>query len=58
MQTRIVDSSLKLKKVFVALPIPIKDALDLLHNQQGISLKINEQLPLPREKLLREVKGI
>ena len=56
MQKRI-EMSLKLQKVFVALPIPIKEALDLLHQQPAISVRINEELPLSREKLLREVKG-
>lgn len=43
-------------KVFVALPIVFKEALDILH-EGNFDLVINQELPLDRDKLLREVKG-
>lgn len=48
---------LKMKiRVFVTLPFESKEGLEILHSS-NFDIVINQELPLSREKLLREVRG-
>ena len=48
--------NIKRHKVFIALPIPFQEATKLF-DKHNVDLTMNHELPLSREKLLKESKG-